>query len=355
MSAPRPFRVLGIETSCDETAAAVVQDGRTVLSDVVASQAGLHARYGGVVPEIASRMHVEAIVPVVAQALADAGTTLADLDGIAVTRGPGLIGALLVGVSAAKGLASVSGLPMVGVHHIAGHIAANFLSSPDLEPPFVCLVASGGHSHIALVRGPGRFEVLARTRDDAAGEAFDKIARAMGLGYPGGPAIDREAEGGRPDAYAYPRMDLGGGSLDFSFSGVKTHALNLLNRLAMQAGPGADVWASVSRRDFAASFQAAVADALVTHAFEALERAGLRTLALAGGVSANRELRRRCMERADREGVALHVPPLRLCTDNAAMIAAAGTPLLLAGMRDGPDLNADASWELDEAGLVNLP
>ncbi len=349
MAVNRPFRVLGIETSCDETAAAVVQDGRTVLSDVVSTQVELHARYGGVVPEIASRLHVERIVPVVDQALAEAGLALADLDGIAVTRGPGLVGALLVGVSAAKGLASVTGLPLVGVHHIAGHIAANYLSSPGLEPPFVCLVASGGHSHLVRVLSHDRFEILARTRDDAAGEAFDKIARAMGLGYPGGPAVDREAEGGRTDAVSYPRMDLGGRSLDFSFSGVKTHALNSLNRLTMRAAEeGIDVWSLMPRRDFAASFQSAVVDALVDHAFAGLERTGLLVLAMAGGVSSNRELRRRMAERAARDGVALHVPPPRLCTDNAAMIAAAGSFALREGRRDGPEMNADPSWELDD-------
>ena len=351
MAADRPFRVLGIETSCDETAAAVVVDGRIVLSDVIASQVALHARYGGVVPEIASRLHVESIVPVVEKALADARLGLSDLDGIAVTCGPGLVGALLVGVSAAKGLASVSGLPLIGVHHVAGHIAANYLSSPDLEPPFVCLVASGGHSHIVLVREPTRFEILARTRDDAAGEAFDKIARAMGLGYPGGPAVDLEAEGGRKDAVSYPRRDLGAGSLDFSFSGVKTHALNSLNRLKMAAAEqGIDVWSLMPRKDFAASFQSAVVEALVEHAFAALERSGLRTLAMAGGVSANRELRRRMQLRADRDGISLHYPPLRLCTDNAAMIAAAGTYALRSGRTDGMDLNADPSWELGEMG-----
>ena len=342
------MRILGIETSCDETAAAVVEDGRTVLSDVVASQVDLHARFGGVVPEIASRLHVEAIVPVLEQALADAGLGLGDLDGIAATRGPGLVGALLVGVSAAKGLSSVTGLPMVGIHHIAGHIAANYLSSPGLEPPFVCLVASGGHSHVVHVKDHTTFEVLARTRDDAAGEAFDKIARAMGLGYPGGPAIDREARGGRSDAVSYPRMDLGHGSLDFSFSGVKTHALNALNRMRMQAaGPGAGPWDVVSRQDFAASFQAAVVDALVEHAFAALHRTGLKRMAMAGGVSANGELRRKMQARASAEGCELHCPPIRLCTDNAAMIAAAGYFAFRAGLRDGMEMNADPSWGLD--------
>jgi len=351
MAVSRPFRVLGIETSCDETAAAVVQEGRTVLSDVVATQVDLHARYGGVVPEIASRLHVESIVPVIDRSLSDAGLALADLDGIAVTRGPGLVGALLVGVSAAKGLASVTGLPLLGVHHIAGHIAANYLSSPDLDPPFVCLVASGGHSHLVLVRGTESFEILARTRDDAAGEAFDKIARSMGLGYPGGPAVDREAEGGRTDAVPYPRMDLGGTSLDFSFSGVKTHALNALNRLSMRAAEeGVDVWSLMPRRDFAASFQAAIVDALCDRAFAGLERTGLDVLALAGGVSANRSLRQRMQERSAKAGVRLHVPPLRLCTDNAAMIAAAGTFGLRAGRRDGLEMDADASWELDDPG-----
>ena len=331
---------LGIETSCDETAAAVVADGRTVLSSIIASQAELHGRFGGVVPEIASRKHVEAVIPVIDEALAQAGRTLREMDLIAVTRGPGLVGALLVGISAAKGLSAVTGIPMVGVNHIEGHICANYLVHPGLEPPFLCLVASGGHSHLVHVHGYAEFEVIARTRDDAAGEAFDKIARTLGLGYPGGPRIEATAIGGDPTAIRFPRTRFADDSLDFSFSGLKTAALNYIHRIA-QSG-GAAMQGQVLA-DFAASFQFAIVDTLAEHAVEAARRAGLATMTLAGGVSANQALRQVVARRAEAAGIAVCWPPAVYCTDNAAMIAAAGTFSSIAGRRDGMELNAYAS------------
>jgi len=341
-----PVRILGIESSCDETAAAVVADGRQILSSVIASQADFHKQFGGVVPEIASRMHVEAILPVIDQALNQAGMTLQELDAIAVTYGPGLIGALLVGLSAAKGLAMVTGKPLVGVHHIEGHMAANYLADPDLEPPFLCLVASGAHSHLVLVEDYQQRRVLARTRDDAAGEAFDKIARAVGLGYPGGPLLDQASQGGRTDAIVLPRTDFPD-SLDFSFSGLKTAALNQLNRLQQQAERQGVSWQDLlPLRDFAASYQQAIVDVLVDHTFQALQTHGLKQLTLAGGVAANSCLRRCMAERAAQAGIRMTCQPLILCTDNAAMIAAAGYYAYRGGRRDDLSLNAFASLEL---------
>lgn len=341
-----PDLILGIESSCDETAAAVVADGRIILSSIIASQADFHKQFGGVVPEIASRMHVEAILPVIGQALQEAGVALEDLSAIAVTCGPGLVGALLVGLSAAKGLALVTGKPLIGIHHIEGHIAANFLADPDLEPPFLCLVASGAHSHLVLVEDYRKYRILARTRDDAAGEAFDKIARALGLGYPGGPLLDRAAAGGRSDAFRLPRTDFPD-SLDFSFSGLKTAALNQLNRLQQQAAQQQLTWQDlVPLRDFAATYQQAIVDVLVDHTFQALDRFGLKRLTLAGGVAANSCLRRCMAERAARTGIKMTCPPLILCTDNAAMIASAGYYAFRDGQRDDLSLNASASLEL---------
>ncbi len=337
--------ILGIESSCDETAAAVVQDGRKILSNIVASQADFHKQFGGVVPEIASRMHVEAILPVIDQALDEAGIKLEDIDAVAVTHGPGLVGALLVGLSAAKGLAYIAHKPLVGVHHIEGHMAANYLSNPDLEPPFLCLVASGAHSHLVLVEDFVRNRILARTRDDAAGEAFDKIARAVGLGYPGGPLMDKASQGGRTDAFELPRTHFAD-SLDFSFSGLKTAALNQLNRLKQQAGDTGDWQQLVSLQDFAATFQQAVVDVLSEHAFEACGQYGISRMTLAGGVAANSCLRRCMSERAKALGITLSYPPIGLCTDNAAMIASAGYYAFQAGRIDDLSLNAEASLEL---------
>ena len=348
--------ILGIESSCDETAAAVVADGRLILSNIVASQAEVHQTYGGVVPEIASRMHVEAILPVVDQALHQAGIGLADLDGIAVTYGPGLVGALLVGVSAAKGLAAVSQKPLIGVHHIAGHMAANYLADPDWEPPYLCLVVSGAHSHLVVVEDYEQFRVVARTRDDAAGEAFDKIARALGLGYPGGPLLERAARGGNPSALSFPQTTFAD-SLDFSFSGLKTAALNQLNRLRQQAeqlnlqqaGEGKpDVaWSDiVSMADFTASYQQAIVDVLVHRSITAAHQLKLSRLAVAGGVSANSCLREHLALAAHDAGIDFLCPPLEFCTDNAAMIASAGYYGWRNGRRDSMALNATPSLEL---------
>lgn len=344
----KSFLCLGIESSCDETAAAVVADGRNVLSNIIASQADFHKQYGGVVPEIASRMHVEAILPVIDDALREACCSLDEIDLIAVTYGPGLVGALLVGVCAAKGLAAVKEKPLVGVNHIEGHIAANLIASPSLEPPFLCLVASGGHSHIVLVRDYTEYEVLARTRDDAAGEAFDKIARACGLGYPGGPLIDQASQGGNGEAILFPKTTFSDGSLDFSFSGVKTAALNYLNKLEMTAQTsGQGLREVLNYPDFTASFQKAIVDVLVEHTFIAARNFGMKKVCMAGGVSANRALRKTMKDRAEREGVEFFVPPMILCTDNAAMIASAGYYSFQSGKISGLDLNAIPSLGFD--------
>lgn len=348
---PDPARhlVLGIESSCDETAAAVVADGRIILSNVIASQADFHQQFGGVVPEIASRMHVEAILPVIDQALHKAGVSLADITAIAVTHGPGLVGALLVGLSAAKGLAAVTGKPLIGVHHIAGHIAANYLADPTWEPPYLCLVVSGAHSHLVRVDDYQQFKVLARTRDDAAGEAFDKIARALGLGYPGGPLLDKAARGGNPRALTLPRTRFEN-SLDFSFSGLKTAALNQLNQLRLQAERrGLDWQDLLSMADFTASFQQAVVDVLVDHTLEAAARYDIRRIAVAGGVSANSCLRAALEQRTRAAGLAFTCPPLILCTDNAAMIASAGYYAWRNGQADDLSLNAVPSLDITAA------
>lgn len=342
------IKVLGIESSCDETAAAVVVDGRVILSNVIASQADFHKQFGGVVPEIASRMHLEAILPVIDESLKKAGITLDEIDVIAATKGPGLVGALLVGLTAAKGLALVTGKPLVGVQHIAGHMAANYLSDPDLEPPFLCLVVSGAHSHIVWVEDYLRYRILARTRDDAAGEAFDKIARAIGLGYPGGPLLDRASQGGRNNAIQLPRTDFPD-SLDFSFSGLKTAALNQLNQLKSLAARQGKEWQDLlPMADFAASFQQAVVDVLIDHTLKAMRRHDLKRLVIAGGVAANSCLRRCLTERAALEGIRMTSPPSILCTDNAAMIAAAGFFAWREGRCDDLSLNAVPSLDLDD-------
>lgn len=353
--------ILGIESSCDETAAAVVRDGRTVLSNVIASQIDIHSRFGGVVPEIASRQHIGAILPVVRSALREAAVGLETLDAIAVTAGPGLVGSLLVGLNAAKGLAMAAGLPLYPVHHIAGHIAANYLVCPELEPPFLCLVVSGGHSHIVRVSGRASFDVLARTRDDAAGEAFDKVARAAGLGYPGGPAIDRASAGGNPRAIRFPETDFGADNLDFSFSGVKTAALSYLNHLDQQAAKsGCSREQILNLPDFAASFQNAVTGVLAGHLMRAAARYPGEPVALAGGVASNRTLRERIQTACAAAGRMFCCPPPILCTDNAAMIAAMGDWMAQAGCLPADDgLDASASldialWhreQLAEAGL----
>ncbi len=332
--------ILGIETSCDETAAAVVEDGRRVLSNVVASQIEEHRIYGGVVPEIASRRHAEAISRVVSEALAQADLSPEQLDGVAVTHAPGLIGALLVGVNFAKGLAMSANKPLIPTHHLRSHIAANFLAHPELKPPFLCLVVSGGHSHIVLAEDYTRFSVIGRTRDDAAGECFDKAARAMGMPYPGGVALDNEAEKGDPAAFSFPRPRVEGSRYDFSFSGLKTAVLNLLHN-AEQKGE------ILPRADVCASFRAAVVDMLADNFLLAAKETGMKTLVLAGGVSANKGLRARLSAECEARGLTLYAPPLNLCGDNGAMVAAQGYYELLAGHTAGPDLNAIASLPID--------
>lgn len=332
--------LLGIESSCDETAASLVEDGRAILSSVVASQVEEHKIYGGVVPEIASRRHSEAIVGVVKEALEQGGKTLSQIDGIAVTYAPGLIGALLVGVNFAKGLSLPTGLPLIPVHHLRGHIASNYLSNPDLEPPFLCLVVSGGHSHIVQVEDYTRLKILGRTRDDAAGEAFDKAARAMGIPYPGGVEMDKIAEEGNPDAYKLPHPRVEGAPLDFSFSGLKTAVLNLLNN-AKQKG------VEVSVPDLCASYRKAVVTCLTENFFKAVEMTGAKTLAAAGGVSANRLLRRELERLAKERGLSLYLPDRSLCGDNAAMIASQGYYEFLAGNTAGMDLNACAQRSIE--------
>ena len=332
--------LLGIESSCDETAASLVEDGRTILSSVVASPVEEHKIYGGVVPEIASRRHSEAIVGVVKEALEQGGKTLSQIDGIAVTYAPGLIGALLVGVNFAKGLSLSTGLPLIPVHHLRGHIASNYLSNPDLEPPFLCLVVSGGHSHIVQVEDYTKLTILGRTRDDAAGEAFDKAARAMGIPYPGGVEMDKIAEEGNPDAYKLPHPRVEGAPLDFSFSGLKTAVLNLLNN-AKQKGE------EVSVPDLCASYRKAVVTCLTENFFKAVEMTGAKTLAAAGGVSANRLLRRELESLAKERGLSLYLPDRSLCGDNAAMIASQGYYEFLAGNTAGMDLNACAQRSIE--------
>jgi N6-L-threonylcarbamoyladenine synthase len=309
--------ILGIETSCDETSAAVVVNGRKILSNIIASQIDLHAEYGGVVPEIASRKHVELILPVIDSALKEAGIDLEDVDAIAVTYGPGLVGALLVGVTAAKAIAAALDKPLIKVHHIEGHIAANYISHPDLKPPYIGLIVSGGHSHIVHVKDYLDFEILGITRDDAAGEVFDKIARVLGLGYPGGPVIDKQAKLGNPKAVHFPRVNFTNGSYDFSFSGLKTAVINHINQ-ARQKGEELNI------PDICASFQQAVVDVLVDHTLKAAKSLDVNTIALAGGVASNSQLRETLQSRAQKIGMDAIFPTPVLCTDNAAMIASAG-------------------------------
>lgn len=333
--------ILGIESSCDETAAAVVKNGREVLSSVINTQIEIHKKYGGVVPEIASRRHIETINAVIDEAIEKAGITFDDITAIAVTYGPGLVGALLVGVSTAKALAYALKKPLVNVHHIKGHICANYVSHKDLEPPFTCLVASGGHSHIVYAKDYMDYEIMGMTRDDAAGEAFDKIARVLGLGYPGGPKIDALAKEGNPDAYNFPRVKMSDGTLDFSFSGVKTAVINQIHKHEQRGE-------EYSKADIAASFQRAVTDVLCSHTVEAAKRRKTDIIALAGGVAANSELRMRMEQAAGEIGAKVVYPPLELCTDNAVMIASAGYYEYINGTRADMRLNAVASLSLED-------
>lgn len=333
--------ILAVETSCDETAAAVVKNGREVLSNIIFSQIDLHTLYGGVVPEIASRKHIEKINQVIEEALKEAGVTLKELTAVAVTYGPGLVGALLVGVSAAKAISFATGKPLIGVHHIEGHISANFIENPELEPPFVCLVVSGGHSHLVIVKDYGEYEIIGRTRDDAAGEAFDKVARAIGLGYPGGPKIDKVAKSGNPDAVHFPRAKVGGNEYDFSFSGLKSAVLNYLNVCKMKGQ-------EVCQEDVAASFQKAVIEVLVEHAMHAVSEYGYHKFAIAGGVASNSGLRAAFEKECAGRGIEFYHPSPIYCTDNAAMIGTAAYYEYKKGIRSGMDLNAVPNLKLGE-------
>ncbi len=337
----KDIKILAIESSCDETAAAVIENGRKVLSNVIYSQIDLHTLYGGVVPEIASRKHIEKVNPVIEQALFDAKVGLKDIDAVAVTYGPGLVGPLLVGVSAAKAVAYASGLPLIGVHHIEGHVSANFLEHPDLEPPFLCLIVSGGHTHLVIMKDYGEYEILGRTHDDAAGEAYDKVARAIGLGYPGGPKIDKGAKEGNPKAIAFPRAKVDDCPYDFSFSGLKSAVLNYLNQAEMKGE-------EINRADVAASFQAAVVDVLVDKTMHAAKEFGFKKVALAGGVASNSALRAGMKEACEKRGLEMIYPSPIFCTDNAAMIGAAAYYEFIKGNFSGLDLNAIPNLRLGE-------
>lgn len=334
------MKILAIESSCDETAAAVVEDGRHILSNIVATQVDEHRLYGGVVPEIASRRHAEAISGVTREALSAANVTLDDIDAVAVTAHPGLIGALLVGVNFAKGLAFSANKPLVPVHHLRGHIASNYAAHPALKPPFLCLVVSGGHTHLVVCEDYTTFRIVGRTRDDAAGECFDKAARAMGMPYPGGIALDKRAEGGDPHAFTLPRPKVEGSPFDFSFSGLKTAVLNQLHNAKQR-----DLELNIE--DLCASLRFTVADILVDKTIAAAKESGMTTIVLAGGVSANSELRRQMQAACDKEGFALYMPPLSLCGDNAAMIGAQGYYEFVAGNVADLSLNASATMSIE--------
>ena len=334
------MKILAVESSCDETAVAIVEDGRRVLTDCIASQVELHKIYGGVVPEIASRKHVEAISGLADQALETAGLTRKDVDAVAVTYAPGLIGAVLVGVNFAKAAALALDVPLIPVHHIRGHIAANYLAYPELEPPFVCLVASGGHSLIVDVQDYTKFKILGTTRDDAAGECFDKVARLLGMPYPGGASLDRMAQSGDETKYPMPHTKLSGNPLDMSFSGLKTAAINLIHN-AQQKGEELDI------PSLCASFSLAVSEMLVPRTIEALKQTGYGKLAIAGGVAANSRIRGDLQKEAEKLGAKLYMPPLKLCGDNGAMIGAQAYYEYLAGVTAGQELNAYATMAID--------
>lgn len=333
--------ILAIESSCDETAASVVKNGRTVLSNVISSQIATHTVYGGVVPEIASREHVKAINYVIERALAEAQVSLEDITAVGVTYGPGLVGALLVGVAEAKAIAYAAKKPLIGVHHIEGHVSANFIENPDLEPPFVCLIVSGGHTHLVIVKDYGEFEIIGRTRDDAAGEAFDKVARAVGLGYPGGPKVDKAARDGNPHAIEFPRGKVEGSPYDFSFSGLKSAVLNYINHKKMTGE-------EINVSDLVASFQNSVVDSLVSRAILAAKEYGYKKLAIAGGVASNSALRAAMKESCEKNGIQFYYPSPIFCTDNAAMIGAAAYYEYRKGNLAGWDLNAVPSLKLGE-------
>ena len=334
-------KILAIESSCDETAAAVVVNGREVLSNVISSQIDLHTLYGGVVPEIASRKHIENINPVIEKALSDANCTLDDIDAIGVTYGPGLVGALLVGVAEAKAIAFAKDIPLVGVNHIEGHVCANFVEDKTLEPPFLCLIVSGGHTHLVKVNDYCEYEILGKSRDDAAGEAFDKVARAIGLGYPGGPKIDKAAKEGNEYTYEFPKAKIADNPYDFSFSGVKSAVLNELNAKKMKGE-------EIVTEDVAASFQKSVVETLVERAMLAVKETGMNKIALAGGVASNTALRKLFKEECEKRGIDFYYPSPELCTDNAVMIGSAAYFEYKNGTRDGWDLNAIPNLKLGD-------
>ena len=339
MEDKKDILILGIESSCDETAAAVVKNGREVLSNIISSQIAIHTQYGGVVPEIASRKHAENINGVIERALTEADVTLDDIDAIAVTYGPGLIGALLVGVAEAKAIAYAKSKPLVGVHHIEGHVCANYIQNKDLEPPFLCMIVSGGHTHLVKVIDYGKYEIIGRTRDDAAGEAFDKVARAIGLGYPGGPKVDKLSKEGNDHAIDFPKAKVEGAPYDFSFSGVKSAVLNYINMHEMKGE-------KINAADVAASFQRSVVEAIVDRTVHAAKEFGLKKVALAGGVASNSCLRQTMKEECEKNGLGIYYPSPILCTDNAAMIACAGYYEYINGTRHGLDLNAVANLKI---------
>ncbi|MEE0956076.1 MAG: tRNA (adenosine(37)-N6)-threonylcarbamoyltransferase complex transferase subunit TsaD [Eubacterium sp.] len=341
MSADKETLILGIESSCDETAASVIKNGRTVLSNIISSQIDLHTLYGGVVPEIASRKHIEKINQVITIALKEADVTLDDLDGIAVTYGPGLVGALLVGVAEAKAIAWARHIPLIGVHHIEGHVSANYIEHPDLEPPFMCEIISGGHTHLVIVEDYGKFRILGKTSDDAAGEAFDKVARAIGLGYPGGPKIDKVSKQGNPHAIEFPRAHASGGEYNFSFSGLKSAVLNYLNKCKMTG-------TKIVQEDVAASFQQAAVDQLVDNAMRAIDDYRVDKFAIAGGVASNSALRKAMKEACEKKGIRFYYPSPVFCTDNAAMIGVAGYYEYIKGTRSDWTLNAVPNLKLGE-------
>ena len=341
MSENEEIKILAIESSCDETAAAVVVNGRDVRSNVISSQIALHTLYGGVVPEIASRKHIEKINQVITQALKEAACTLEEIDAIGVTYGPGLVGALLVGVAEAKAIAYAAKKPLIGVHHIEGHICANYIENKELEPPFLCLVASGGHTHLVKVKDYNTYEILGRTRDDAAGEAFDKVARAIGLGYPGGPKIEKKALEGNDQAIPFPKAKIAENPYDFSFSGLKSAVLNYINGCKMKNQ-------KINEADIAASFQKAVIDVLVEHTMHAAKEFGIHKFAIAGGVASNQTLRKAMEEACKEQGVEFYHPSPIFCTDNAAMIGSAAYYEYLQGTRHGWDLNAVPNLKLGE-------
>ena len=338
MSETKDVLILAIESSCDETAAAVVKNGREVLSNVISSQIELHKLYGGVVPEIASRKHIEKINQVIEEALEEANVTLDNVDAIGVTYGPGLVGALLVGVAEAKAIAYAKRKPLIGVHHIEGHISANFIENKELEPPFICLVVSGGHTHLVCVKDYGEYEIIGRTRDDAAGEAFDKVARAIGLGYPGGPKIDKLSN---PDAITFPKAHINDAPYDFSFSGVKSAVLNYINGCQMKGE-------TFNQADVAASFQKAVTEVLVENAMRAVDEYDMKKLAIAGGVASNSTLRQAMKDACEKKKIEFYYPSPIFCTDNAAMIGVAAYYEYLKGTRHGWDLNAVPNLKLGE-------